>query len=72
MLIYIYNCFYSPIFSIPGHPWPQEAFGRLVLQGTFEATLAIAAVLSIQRQCRTKVPGDGIRSWVCLKNVAVL
>jgi hypothetical protein len=44
----------------------------LVLQGTFEATLAIAAVLSIQRQCRTKVPGDGIRSWVCLKNVAVL
>lgn len=32
-----------------------EAFGRLVLQGTFEATLAIAAVLSIQRQCRTKV-----------------
>eukprot|EP00435_Cladocopium_sp_Y103_P055522 s248_g18.t1 len=32
-----------------------EAFGRLVLQGTFEATLAIAAVLSIERQCRTKV-----------------
>lgn len=32
-----------------------EAFGRLVLQGTFEATLAIAALLSMERNCRTKV-----------------
>jgi len=32
-----------------------EPFGRLVLQGTFEATLAIAAVLSAQRQSRVKV-----------------
>ncbi|CAK9079536.1 Hypothetical protein SCF082_LOCUS37947 [Durusdinium trenchii] len=32
-----------------------EAFARLVLQGTFEATLAIAAILSAERQARVKV-----------------
>ena len=43
---------------------PQEAFGRLVLQGTFEATLAIAALLSMERQCRTKVLLGGAETYV--------
>ncbi|CAK9047357.1 unnamed protein product [Durusdinium trenchii] len=40
-----------------------EAFARLVLQGTFEATLAIAAILSAERQARVKVYLSAVGGW---------